>query len=195
MDKMRKVVTDAQAILAEYIVPDSGISDHECINRLLGLLDGQQTRDALATPVSEIERITTTEPEPGRIPDLHNAERHARYWTDGAKEIDDREEALLALHQAALTWKNAAYAMADQRDAAKRQACTSEHRTTCSFAASATEAMQPMTKKDMEYLSRLAARANLLRARLADTQLADTQEITKELHALDWGIARLARTA
>lgn len=92
-------------------------------------------------PVSETAapaQITTTEPEPGRIPDLHNAERHARYWTDGAKDCDDREEALIALHQAVLTWKNAAYHMADQRDAAKRQACTAEHRTTCSFAVSAT---------------------------------------------------------
>jgi hypothetical protein len=51
-DKLRKVVTDAQAILAEYIVPDSGISDHECINRLLGLLDGPQSREALSTPSS-----------------------------------------------------------------------------------------------------------------------------------------------
>jgi hypothetical protein len=51
-DKLRKVVTDAQAILAEYIVPDSGISDHECINRLLALLDGPQSREALAAPSS-----------------------------------------------------------------------------------------------------------------------------------------------
>jgi len=43
---LRKVITDAQDILAAYIVP-SGISDHECINRLLGLLDGPQSREAL----------------------------------------------------------------------------------------------------------------------------------------------------
>lgn len=46
----RNVVLKAQSILAEYIVPDSGISDHECICRLLGLLDGPESRAALATP-------------------------------------------------------------------------------------------------------------------------------------------------
>lgn len=33
------VVREAQDILASYIVPDSGISDAEAVNRLLGLLD------------------------------------------------------------------------------------------------------------------------------------------------------------
>lgn len=55
-NKLAKVITDAQDILATYIVPDSGISDHECINRLLGLLDGPQTREALAAP-SAIDTI------------------------------------------------------------------------------------------------------------------------------------------
>lgn len=49
-EKITKVITDAQDILARYIVPDSGISDHECINQLLGLLDGSQTREALSAP-------------------------------------------------------------------------------------------------------------------------------------------------
>ena len=52
-DALTKLVTDAQDILATYIVPDSGISDQECINRLLGLLDGPQSRAALAAPLSE----------------------------------------------------------------------------------------------------------------------------------------------
>lgn len=42
------VIRKAQDILAEYIVPDSGISDRECINRLLGLLDGSECRAALS---------------------------------------------------------------------------------------------------------------------------------------------------
>ena len=48
--QLRKVVTDAQDILARYIVPDSGISEHECVNQLLGLLDGPQTREAMTLP-------------------------------------------------------------------------------------------------------------------------------------------------
>ena len=53
-EKLRKVITDAQDILARYIVPDSGITEHECVNQLLGLLDGPQAREALAV-VSAIE--------------------------------------------------------------------------------------------------------------------------------------------
>lgn len=34
-------IIKCQNILAEYVVPDSGISDHECINRLLSVLDDQ----------------------------------------------------------------------------------------------------------------------------------------------------------
>lgn len=34
-------IIKCQNILAEYIVPDSGITDHECINRLLEVLDNQ----------------------------------------------------------------------------------------------------------------------------------------------------------
>ncbi len=36
-----KAIEDAQAVLAEYIIPDSGISDFDCVNRLLGILDNQ----------------------------------------------------------------------------------------------------------------------------------------------------------
>lgn len=31
----------AQDILADYIVPDSGVSDFDCVNQLLGVLDRQ----------------------------------------------------------------------------------------------------------------------------------------------------------
>lgn len=36
---LRGALTKAQAILANYIVPDSGVSDRDCINDLLGVLD------------------------------------------------------------------------------------------------------------------------------------------------------------
>lgn len=55
-EQLVKVITDAQDILATYIVPDSGISDHECINRLLGLLDGSQVRAALSVPSERGDR-------------------------------------------------------------------------------------------------------------------------------------------
>ena len=59
-DKLRKVITDAQDILARYIVPDSGISEHECVNQLLGLLDGPQTREALSA-------VSASTPKEGEI--------------------------------------------------------------------------------------------------------------------------------
>lgn len=40
-------VKDCQRDLAEYLPPDSGISDREIINRLLDRLDGPQAREAL----------------------------------------------------------------------------------------------------------------------------------------------------
>ncbi len=40
--KLFGVVTKCQNILAEYIVPDSGITDHECINKLLEILDNEK---------------------------------------------------------------------------------------------------------------------------------------------------------
>ncbi len=40
------LVRDTQGALATYIVPDSGISDHEVIGQILGLLDGPRWREA-----------------------------------------------------------------------------------------------------------------------------------------------------
>jgi hypothetical protein len=45
--KLREVITDAQGILARYIIPDSGITDFQCVNDLLGLLDGAKCRAAI----------------------------------------------------------------------------------------------------------------------------------------------------
>jgi hypothetical protein len=42
---MEAALTGVQSILAEWIVPDSGISDHEALNRILGITDH---RDVLA---------------------------------------------------------------------------------------------------------------------------------------------------
>lgn len=57
--------------------------------------------------------------EIGRIPDLEPARRNAEYWTEAARHEPERASALTHLHQAVNAWKNAAYAMADQRDAAR----------------------------------------------------------------------------
>lgn len=47
-EALRALVIDCQRDLTEYIVPDSGISDFDVVNRLLGRLDGPQARAALA---------------------------------------------------------------------------------------------------------------------------------------------------
>ena len=48
-----RAVEQAQDVLAEYIVPDSGISDTECVNSLLGILDHQDLVRAMrASPTS-----------------------------------------------------------------------------------------------------------------------------------------------
>jgi len=47
-----EAVIAAQDILAEYIVPDSGISDAECVNRLFGVLDDQRLVATLHPRVS-----------------------------------------------------------------------------------------------------------------------------------------------
>ena len=46
-DHLASLVTDAQAILADYLPPD-GISKDEAIDRLLTLLDGPRSRVALS---------------------------------------------------------------------------------------------------------------------------------------------------
>lgn len=51
--EMRKLITDCQDDLATWIVPDSGISDHQVLNTLLGRLDGPQSRAALAAKSTE----------------------------------------------------------------------------------------------------------------------------------------------
>jgi len=56
-------------------------------------------------------------PQQGRIPDLEATRHNAEYWLNAAREVEDRDEAVLAIEQVANAWKNAAYAMADQRDA------------------------------------------------------------------------------
>lgn len=47
------------------------------------------------------------------------------------------------------------------------------------------------TAKEREYLKRLMYRKGVLDIRRASTQLGDPQEITKELHALEWAIEKL----
>ena len=41
----------SQRVLAKYIIPDSGISEHECINQLLEILDDKEL-------VKQLNRIT-----------------------------------------------------------------------------------------------------------------------------------------
>ena len=45
--ELEKLVQDCQNDLAAWIVPDSGISDHDVLSTLLGRLDGPQARAAI----------------------------------------------------------------------------------------------------------------------------------------------------
>lgn len=70
-------------------------------------------------PVGAAPSSTRLTSAPGRIPDLEGARINAGYWLTAARSEDvPHSEALMALEQSANAWKNAAYAMADQRDAA-----------------------------------------------------------------------------
>lgn len=59
--KMAEYLAEAQDILAEYIVPDSGITDTECVNRLLGVLDRKDVviamRAATVVPARMLEWV------------------------------------------------------------------------------------------------------------------------------------------
>lgn len=61
-DLLRQLVLDCINDLATYIVPDSGITEHDVVNTLLGRLDGPQARAALKTesvpPTSEREELS-----------------------------------------------------------------------------------------------------------------------------------------
>lgn len=48
-----KAVTDAQKALADWIVPESGISDADVLNTLLGILDDGNLVRAMKEAVSE----------------------------------------------------------------------------------------------------------------------------------------------
>jgi hypothetical protein len=47
IQQLHGVILEAQDILSRYIIPDSGISDTDCVNELLELLDGPKTRAAM----------------------------------------------------------------------------------------------------------------------------------------------------
>ena len=51
-----------------------------------------------------------------------------------------------------------------------------------------------LTRKQREYVKRLEDRIGILKRRKRGSMLRDTQEITKELHALEWAVSALAQT-
>lgn len=55
----------------------------------------------------------------GRIPDLEPTRRNAEYWAVEAEKASDRSMAMACAANAMFAWRNAAYAMADQRDNAR----------------------------------------------------------------------------
>ena len=48
------------------------------------------------------------------------------------------------------------------------------------------------TKRDQRMFDRLAYRSDILRIRLEITEMKNVEDITQELHALDWALARLS---
>ncbi|APG93114.1 hypothetical protein [Sinorhizobium americanum] len=45
--KMKKLIEDCQRDIAAFLPPESGITEHQLLQRLLTRLDGQQAKDAL----------------------------------------------------------------------------------------------------------------------------------------------------
>ncbi|UDU18804.1 hypothetical protein [Sinorhizobium meliloti] len=45
--KMKKLIWDCQKDIAEYLPDESGITEHQLLQRLMTLLDGQQAKEAL----------------------------------------------------------------------------------------------------------------------------------------------------
>lgn len=81
---------------------------------------------ASVTPLYAIP-ISDLEARQGRIPDLEGARRNADYYLAEAKHPDvESNSAVIFFEQAINAWKNAAYAMADQRDAARSQSADLE---------------------------------------------------------------------
>ncbi|MDW9634592.1 hypothetical protein GYB73_01095 [Sinorhizobium meliloti] len=48
-EKMKQLIWDCQKDIAEYLPPESGISEHELLQSLIARLDGSQAKEALAT--------------------------------------------------------------------------------------------------------------------------------------------------
>lgn len=85
MAVIRSAVEASQSILAEYIVPDSGITDRECVNRLLGILDHQDLVRALLRSSEAVSRdgwqTMETAPRDGTRVDL---------WAQGRRWANSR---------------------------------------------------------------------------------------------------------
>ncbi|MBB4185810.1 hypothetical protein GGE07_002460 [Sinorhizobium terangae] len=45
--KMKKLIWDCQKDIAAYLPPESGITEHQLLQRLMTRLDGQQAKEAL----------------------------------------------------------------------------------------------------------------------------------------------------
>lgn len=52
MSKLEQLVRDCQRDLGIYLVPNSGVTDRQVINKLLSRLDGLQAREALPLATS-----------------------------------------------------------------------------------------------------------------------------------------------
>ena len=103
---LRQLVLDCQNDLAEYIVPDSGITEHEVVNKLLGRLDGPQSRAALAasSAITDSKRLDWLERKTIEVREpLRYGSRHMFYASPTEVEgADDEPSDLRARIDAAI---------------------------------------------------------------------------------------------
>jgi hypothetical protein len=57
LDSSDALIRKAQEILAVYIVPDAGITDHDVVSQLLGLLDGPEQREVKSKTIQALVKV------------------------------------------------------------------------------------------------------------------------------------------
>lgn len=69
LDAALALIRSAQDFLAKYIVPDSGISEHDCVNEMLGIFDGPEWRRV--AEIANTAKALATAPAIARAEDSH----------------------------------------------------------------------------------------------------------------------------
>lgn len=138
--------------------------------------------------------------------------RFADYWLKAARTAGAKEYAVMAAEQAINGWKNLAYDLARQahyylktqahyaeshvaRFYCQAGGCDEQCENCAQEAPASVASTIRLSAKELDYSMRLHGRILILRERLKNTQLPDPQEITKELHALEWAVEKITTLA